>query len=103
MADGEVKINTKLDTTGLDKGIKDMQGKLDKAGKTIDEGSKKSKGLEKSLGGLNKGAIATAAGFAAAAVAVKKTVDALNDCEAAYQKQRKAEQALQVAAKNNPY
>ena len=35
MADGEIKINTKLDTTGLDKGIKDMQGKLDKAGKTI--------------------------------------------------------------------
>ena len=103
MADGEVKINTKLDTSGLDKGIKDMQGKLDKAGKTIDEGSKKSKGLEKSLGGLNKGAIAAAAGVGAVAVAVKKTVDALNDCEAAYQKQRKAEQALQVAARNNPY
>lgn len=103
MADGEVKINTKLDTTGLDKGIKDMQGKLDKAGKTIVDSSKKSKGLTSSLGGLNKGAIAAAAGVGAVAVAVKKTVDALNDCEAAYQKQRKAEQALQVAAKNNPY
>lgn len=103
MADGEVKINTKLDTSGLDKGIKDMQGKLDKAGKTIDDSSKKSKGLEKSLGGLNKGAIAAAAGVGAVAVAVKKTVDALNDCEAAYQKQRKAETALQVAARNNPY
>ena len=103
MADGEIKINTKLDTTGLDKGIKDMQGKLDKAGKTIDEGSKKSKGLTTSLGGLSKGAVATAAAVAGVAVAVKKTVDALNDCEAAYQKQRKAETALQVAARNNPY
>ena len=103
MADGEVKINTKLDTSGLDKGIKDMQGKLDKAGKTIDEGTKKSKGLTTSLGGLSKGAIAAAAGVAGVAVAVKKTVDALNDCEAAYQKQRKAETALQVAARNNPY
>lgn len=103
MADGEVKINTKLDTTGLDKGIKDMQGKLDKAGKTIDEGSKKSKGLTTSLGGLSKGAIAAGAAVAGVAVAVKKTVDALNDCEAAYQKQRKAETALQVAARNNPY
>ena len=103
MADGEVKINTKLDTSGLDKGIKDMQGKLDKAGKTIDEGTKKSKGLTNSLGGLSKGAIATGAAVAGVAVAVKKTVDALNDCEAAYQKQRKAETALQVAARNNPY
>ena len=103
MADGEIKINTKLDTTGLDKGIKDMQGKLDKAGKTIDEGSKKSKGLTTSLGGLSKGAIAAGAAVAGVAVAVKKTVDALNECEAAYQKQRKAEQALQVAARNNPY
>ena len=103
MADGEIKINTKLDTTGLDKGIKDMQGKLDKAGKTIDEGSKKSKGLTSSLAGLSKGAVATGAAVAGVAVAVKKTVDALNDCEAAYQKQRKAETALQVAARNNPY
>ena len=103
MADGEVKINTKLDTSGLDKGIKDMQSKLDKSGKAIDDSSKKTGKLEKSLGGLNKGAIAAAAGVGAVAVAVKKTVDALNDCEAAYQKQRKAETALQVAARNNPY
>lgn len=103
MADGEVKINTKLDTSGLDKGIKDMQGKLDKAGKGLDDSSKKSKGLTDNLGKLNKGAIAAAAGVGAVAVAVKKTVDALNDCEAAYQKQRKAETALQVAARNNPY
>ena len=103
MADGEVKIDTKLDTTGVDKGIKDLKTKLDNAGKSIDDNAKKSKGLEKNLLGLNKGAVAAAAGVAAVAVAVKKTVDALNDCEQAYEKQRKAEQALQVAARNNPY
>lgn len=39
----------------------------------------------------------------AAVAAIKKTVDALNDCAAAYRVQQNAEQALQVAAKNNPY
>ena len=33
MADGEVKIDTKLDTSGLDKGLKDMKNKLDAADK----------------------------------------------------------------------
>ena len=101
--DGEVKIDTKLDTDGIDKGIKEMQGKLDKAGKTLDETGKKSKGFTENLKGLNAGAIKAAAGVAGVAVAVKKTVAALNDCERAYQVQRKAEISLQTAAKNNPY
>jgi hypothetical protein len=52
---------------------------------------------------MNKTALATAGAVAGVAVAVKKTVDALNDCEAAYKIQRNAEIALQQAAKNNPY
>ena len=103
MADGEVKIDTKLDTSGLDKGLKDMKNKLDGAGKTIDEGAKKGKGFADSLKGISNKAVAAAGAVAGVAVAVKKTVDALNDCEAAYQVQRKAEIALQTAAKNNPY
>lgn len=103
MADGEVKIDTKLDNSGLDKGLKDMKNKLDGAGKTIDAGAKKGKGFADNLKGISTGAVAAAAGVAGVAVAVKKTVDALNDCEAAYQVQRKAEIALQTAAKNNPY
>ena len=103
MADGEVKIDTKLDTSGLDKGLKDMKNKLDGAGKTIDEGAKKGKGFADSLKGISNKAVAAAGTVAGVAVAVKKTVDALNDCEAAYQVQRKAEIALQTAAKNNPY
>ena len=103
MADGEVKINTKLDTSGLDKGLKDMKNKLDGAGKTLDAGAKKGKGFADNLKGISSGAVASAGAVAGVAVAVKKTVDALNDCEKAYQVQRKAEIALQTAAKNNPY
>jgi len=103
MADGEVKINTKLDTSGVDKGVKDLKTKLNDAGKSIDDAGKKSKNLNNNLGGMNKTALATAGAVAGVAVAVKKTVDALNDCEAAYKVQRNAEIALQQAAKNNPY
>ena len=102
MADGEVKIDTKLDTSGLDKGLKDMKNKLDGAGKTLDAGAKKGKGFADNLKGISSGAVASAGAVAGVAVAVKKTVDALNDCEKAYQVQRKAEIALQTAAKNNP-
>ena len=103
MADGEVKIDTKLDTSGLDKGLKDMKNKLDGAGKTIDAGAKKGKGFADSLKGISTKAVVAAGAVAGVSVAVKKTVDALNDCEKAYQVQRKAEIALQTAAKNNPY
>ena len=103
MADGEVKIDTKLDTSGVDKGLKDLNKKLDDAGKSIDNAGKKSKTLNTNLGGIGKGAIAAAGAVAGVAVAVKKTVDALNECEAAYKVQRNAEIALQQAAKNNPY
>lgn len=103
MADGEVKIDTKLDNSGLDKGLKDMKNKLDGAGKTIDAGAKKGKGFADSLKGISTKAVASAGAVAGVAVAVKKTVAALNDCEAAYKVQRNAEIALQQAAKNNPY
>lgn len=103
MADGEVKIDTKLDTNGLDKGLKDMKNKLDEAGKTIDAGTKKGKNFADSFKGIRSNAVAAAGAVAGVAVAVKKTVDALNDCEAAYKVQRNAEIALQTAAKNNPY
>ena len=103
MADGEVKIETKLDTSGLDKGLKDMKNKLDEAGKILDAGAKTGKGFADNLKGISSGAVASAGAVADVAEAVKKTVDALNDCEAAYKVQRNAEIALQQAAKNNPY
>ena len=103
MADGEVKIDIKLDTDGLEKALKDLQNKLDEAGKKLGEGAKKGKGFADKLKGISSGAVAAAGAVAGVAVAVKKTVDALNECAAAYRVQKNAEEALQIAAKNNPY
>ena len=131
MADGEVKIDTKLDTDGLNEGIKDLKAKLnnlgveteketeklidfnkelektadaaEKAGKKVKKKSKKVKNLGEILKTVKEKINSTTISGIAAAAAIKKTVDALNDCEAAYQVQRKAEIALQTAAKNNPY
>lgn len=103
MADGEVKIKTSIDNSDVDKGLKDLKGKMDAAGKSIDSGTKQTKGFAAGLKSITSTAAGTVAGVAAIGVAVKKTVDALNDCAAAYRVQQKAEIALQQAAKNNPY
>ena len=103
MADGEVKIDINLDTSGLDKALEELKNKLNGAGKTIGAGAKKGKGFADNLKGISSGAVASAGAVAGVAVAVKKTVDALNECAAAYRVQKNAEEALQIAAKNNPY
>lgn len=103
MADGEVKIDTKLDTSGVDKGLKDLNKKLNDTSKNINENTKKSSKFTQSLKNISPAAVATAGAVAGVAVAVKKTVDVLNDCEKAYKVQIKAEQSLAIAAKNNPY
>lgn len=103
MADGEVKIDIKLDTGDLEKALKELENKLNEAGKTLGAGAKKGKSFADKLKGISAGAITAAGAVAGTAVAVKKTVAALNDCEAAYKVQRNAEIALQQAAKNNPY
>ena len=131
MADGEVKIDTKLDTDGLNEGLKDLKVKLnnlgveteketkkekdfnkeldktadaaEKAGKEVEKKSKKSKNLGEILKTIKEKVNGTTIAGIAAAAAIKKTVAALNDCEAAYKVQLKAEIALQTAAKNNPY
>ena len=103
MADGEVKIDIKLDTDGLEKALKDLQNKLDEAGKKLGEGAKKGKGFADKLKGISSEALASAGAVVSVAAAVKKTVAALNECAAAYRVQKNAEEALQIAAKNNPY
>ncbi|CAJ0592338.1 unnamed protein product [Cylicocyclus nassatus] len=131
MEDGEVKIDTKLDTSGLNEGLKGLKVKLNslgveteketkkeekfneeldktadaakKSGDAVEKAAKKNKNLGDILKDI-KGKIngTTVAGIAAAA-AIKKTVEVLNDCAAAYRTQANAEEALQIAAKNNPY
>ena len=80
MADGEVKIDTKLDTSGVDKGLKDLNKKLNDTSKNINENTKKSSKFTQSLKNISPAAVATAGAVAGVAVAVKKTVDVLNDC-----------------------
>lgn len=131
MADGEVKIDTKLDTDGLNEGLKDLKVKLnnlgveteketkkqddfnksledtkekaEEAGKAVEKSTKKNKNLGDILKTVKSKITGTKVAGIAATVAIKKTVDALNECEAAYKVQRNAEIALQQAAKNNPY
>ena len=103
MEDGEVKIGTKLDNSGVDKGLKDLNKKLGDVGQNINKSTKTTGKFTQALKNMNPATIAAGASVAGVAVAVKKTVDVLNDCAAAYRVQKNAEEALQVAAKNNPY
>lgn len=117
MADGEVKIDTKLDTSGLDKGLKDMKNKLDGAGNDINKNSS----TTKKFGMVLNEASGSASGFAdkisnvsaaggpyvaaavAAIAATKKIGETMRDCTETYKVQERAEMALATAAKNNPY
>ena len=103
MADGKVEIETKLDTSGVDKGVNDLKKQLDGAAKSANGATGKIKSIDNALGKFNKSNILAAAGIGATAAAIKKTVDALDECEVAYKTQIKAEKALTNAAKNNPY
>ena len=85
--DGEIKINTKVDTSGLDKGVNEVEGKLKKASKSIGLSSK-----------LTAGAIVTAA-----VTAAKKIGEVVRETSEAYKVQAKAETAVKTAALNNPY
>lgn len=89
MSDGYIKIDTKIDETGLDKGL----GSVDK----------KLKGTEKATVSTGKSFAAMGLKMAAAGAAVKIVVDTIDDLTKAYKKQEKAETQLEAAAKNNPY
>lgn len=103
MADGEIRINTKIDESGLDKGLKDIDGKLKNSSKSFESANKGSKSFAENLKSIGAKGAAVAGGVGLAVGALKKTVDVLNDCAAAYRVQENAEKALEVAARNNPY
>jgi hypothetical protein len=89
MGDSYVKIGTKLDETGVDKGLVSLDKKLKTAGKATD-------GTGKAFGAM-------ALKMAGAAAAIKIVGDVVSDLSDAYKKQEKAETQLEAAAKNNPY
>jgi len=89
MSDGYIKIDTKIDETGLDKGISSVDKKL--------------KGTEKATGSTGKSFATMGLKMAAAGAAIKVVADTIDDLTKAYKKQEKAETQLEAAAKNNPY
>jgi hypothetical protein len=89
MSDGHINIDTKIDETGLDKGL----GSVDK----------KLKGVEKTTGSTAKSFVNLGLKVAGAAAAVKVAADVVNDLTNAYKTQIKAETQLEAAARNNPF
>ena len=88
MADGKVKIDTKIDETGIDKGLVSV-------GKKLKDGAKK---VDNLAGSLAKASLVGAG----VGLALKKISDTIRDLTESYKKQEKAETQLEAAARNNP-
>lgn len=115
--DGEVNIGTKVDESGLDKGLRSVKNKVNNTSKDLNKGAKAVNGLKTAFnetGGAaagfasKMGSVATSGGgvavaITAAVMAAKKYIETLKEANEAYKVQEKAEKALQKAADNNPY
>jgi hypothetical protein len=115
--DGEISIDTKVDTKGLDKGLRSVNDKVKKTSKEIEKSTKPVEGLKvafnetggaaagftQKMNGLASSGGAVAVGITAAVMAAKKYIDTLKEANEAYEVQEKAERALSAAAENNPY
>ena len=115
--DGEITIGTKVDESGLDKGLRSVKNKANATSKDLNKGAKATSALKTAFnetGGAAAGfagkmeSVATnggavAAGITAAILAAKKYIETLKQANEAYKVQEKAESALQKAAENNPY
>lgn len=121
MPDNSVEIDSKITTEGVEKGVKKINKEIQTIGKEAEKTTKKTAGNFKKLDTVMQEASSTASGFAnkisnaassnglyvAAAVgaiaATKKIGEVMRECTDAYKVQEKAEKALEVAARNNPY
>lgn len=111
--DGEIRINTKVDESGLDKGLKSVKGKVDNLGKdtkglnalktAFNEAGGAAAGFTSKLGSVASSGGGAAAAITAAVMAAKKYIETLKEANKAYKVQEKAEKALSKAAENNPY
>lgn len=121
MPDGSVEIKTEMGTEGVEKGVKKINQEISKIEKEAEKTTKKTAGNFKKLDAAMQEAAGTASDLAskisnaassgglyvAAAVgaiaATKKIGEVMRECTDAYKVQEKAEKALEVAARNNPY
>lgn len=115
--DGEVNIGTKVDESGLDKGLRSVKNKVKNTSKDLNKGAKAVNGLKTAfnetggaaagfaskMGSVASSGGAVAAGITAAIMAAKKYIETLKQASEAYKVQEKAENALSKAAENNPY
>ena len=115
--DSEVNIGTKVDESGLDKGLKSVKNKVNNAAKDMNKGAKATNALKTAftqtggaassfadkMGSVAESGGAVAAGIIAAIMVAKKYIEALKQANEAYEVQEKAENALAKAAENNPY
>ena len=121
MPDNSVEIDSKITTEGVEKGVKKINQEISKIEKEAEKTTKKTAGNFKKLDTVMKEAADTASGFAnkisnaasaggvyvAAAVgaiaATKKIGEVMRECTDAFHVQEDAENALAIAARNNPY
>ena len=121
MPDGSVEIDGKLTTEGVEKGVKKINQEINKIEKEAEKTTKKTAGDFKKLDTAMQEAAGTASGLAskisnaasagsvyvAAAVgaiaATKKIGEVIRECTDAFHVQEDAENALAIAARNNPY
>lgn len=111
--DGEVNIGTKVDESGLDKGLRSVKNKVDNLSKdtkglnalktAFNETGGAAAGFISKLGSVASSGGGAAAAITAAVVAAKKYIETLKEANEAYKVQEKAEKALSKAAENNPY
>lgn len=115
--DGEVNIGTKVDESGLDKGLRSVKNKVNTTSKDLNKGAKATNALKTAfnetggaaagfagkMGSVASSGGAVAAGITAAILAAKKYIETLKQANEAYKVQEKAESALAKAAENNPY
>lgn len=94
MADGKIEIETKIDDSGIDKGVKGVSKKLQSIGNSSTLKGLANIGATVSGIGVAFKVVTNAIGKASAAV--KEYIDLAN-------KQIKSETQLEAAAKNNPY
>lgn len=121
MPDNSVEIDSKVTTEGVEKGVKKINQEIRSIEKEAEKTTKKTAGNFKKLDAVMQEASSTASSFAnkikdtassnglyvAAAVgaiaATKKIGEVMRECTDAFHVQEDAENALAIAARNNPY
>lgn len=99
MANKDVNIKIKADSSEASSGIKKVQADLNKFSKTgLNKTTKEIQGLGKAVKGLGLTAI-----ISAEVKALKGLCKGIKETAAAYNEQLKVEKSLEIAARNNPY